>query len=181
MTIQYCAPSIFRDSRNDRDLAQMSLYNRLASSKDMQREWSENYGVDVDTSTIRRLKKAGLTSRRPVKKPFLNAANIQKRLDWARNRHWTKAQWDNVQWSDESPYQMFMPQKKAYVRRRLGERYHPDCILPTVKQGGGTVMVCGCMSSAGVGCIQRAEGKIRVLHTDTPGVHAALCECSLWW
>lgn len=148
--------------RDDRELARMSLHSRLSTSKDLQRAWAENCGVSVDASTIRRrLKRAGLTARRPVKKPFLSTVNIQKRLTWARDhQHWSKAQWDRVLWSDESPYQTFMPQKKAFVRRRPGERYHPDCILPTVKHGGGTAMVWGCMSSAGVGCIQRADGKI---------------------
>lgn len=33
----------------------------------------------------------------------------------------------------------------TFVRRRVGEEYHPDCVVPTVKQGKGSIMTWGCM------------------------------------
>ncbi len=33
--------------------------------------------------------------------------------------------------------------------RQPGEEYKDKCVLPTVKHGGGSVMVWGCMSAAG--------------------------------
>ena len=38
-----------------------------------------------------------------------------------------------------------------YVWRRLGEEYKDSWLIPTVKHGGGSPMVWGCMSARGVG------------------------------
>lgn len=46
------------------------------------------------------------------------------------------------------------------MRRRSGEAYHPDCIVPTVKHGGGSIMVWGCMSASGVGELFVCEGRM---------------------
>ncbi len=42
--------------------------------------------------------------------------------------------------------------------RQPGEEYKGKCVLPTVKHGGGNVMVWGCMSAAGTGELQFIEG-----------------------
>ncbi len=44
------------------------------------------------------------------------------------------------------------------VWRQPGEEYKDKCLLPTVKHGGGSVMVWGCMSAAGTGELQFIEG-----------------------
>lgn len=41
------------------------------------------------------------------------------------------------------------PQK--YVRRRVGERTATPCIAPTVKRGGGSVMVSGAFGNCRIG------------------------------
>lgn len=45
-----------------------------------------------------------------------------------------------------------------YVRRRPGEAFRAECLVPTVKHGGGSIMVWGCMSAAGVGEVFMCEG-----------------------
>ncbi len=42
--------------------------------------------------------------------------------------------------------------------RQPGEEYKDKCVLPTVKHGGGSVMVWGCMSDAHTGELQLIEG-----------------------
>ncbi len=37
------------------------------------------------------------------------------------------------------------------VWRHKGEEYKEKCMVPTVKHGGGSVLMWGCMSAAGVG------------------------------
>lgn len=46
------------------------------------------------------------------------------------------------------------------MRRRPGEAYLPECIIPTVKHGGGTIMIWGCMTAQGVGEVCVCEGRM---------------------
>lgn len=46
------------------------------------------------------------------------------------------------------------------MRRRVGEEYSPDCVVRTVKHGGGNIMVWGCMTMAGVGNVYKCEGRM---------------------
>ncbi len=50
------------------------------------------------------------------------------------------------------------PVSAPTIRRQPGEEYKDKCVLPTVKHGGGSVMVWGCMSAAGTGELQFIEG-----------------------
>ncbi len=49
------------------------------------------------------------------------------------------------------------------VWQQPGEEYKDKCVLPTVKHGGGSVMVWGCMSAAGTGELQFIEGTMSAL------------------
>ena len=44
------------------------------------------------------------------------------------------------------------------MRRRTGERLNDDCISPTVKHGGGHIMVWGSFPGGGVGDLVKIEG-----------------------
>lgn len=61
-------------------------------------------------------------------------------------------------------FQLFKQPGAQYVRRRRGEAYHPDCIVPTVKYSGGSIMVWGCMSAVGVGELFVCEGRMNSQH-----------------
>ena len=56
-----------------------------------------------------------------------------------------------VLWSDEMNINLFGSDGFKHVWRQPGEEYKDKCVMPTVKHGGGNVMVWGCMSAAGVG------------------------------
>lgn len=45
--------------------------------------------------------------------------------------------------------QLFGTPRVVYVHRRIGEAYNPECVVPTVKYGGGSIMIWH-MTSAGV-------------------------------
>ncbi len=62
--------------------------------------------------------------------------------------------WNYVLWSDETKINLFCSDGVKRVWRQPGEEYKDKCVLPTVKHGGGSVMVWGCMSAAGTGELQ---------------------------
>ncbi len=61
-------------------------------------------------------------------------------------------------WSDETKINLFGSDGVKRVWRQPGEEYKDKCVLPTVKHGGGSVMVWDCMSAAGTGELQFIEG-----------------------
>ncbi len=73
------------------------------------------------------------------------------------------AYWNHVLWSDETKINLFDSDGVKRVWRQPGEEYKDKCVLPTVKYGGGSVMVWGCMSAAGTGELQFIEGTMNIL------------------
>ncbi len=63
---------------------------------------------------------------------------------------------NHVLWSDETKINLFGSDGVKRVWRQPGEEYKDKCVLPTVRYGGGSVMVC--MSAAGTGALQFIEG-----------------------
>ncbi len=66
--------------------------------------------------------------------------------------------WNHVLWSDETKINLFGSDGVKRVWQQPGEEYKDKCVLPTVKHGGGSVTVWGCMSAAGTGELQFIEG-----------------------
>ncbi len=64
----------------------------------------------------------------------------------------------HVLWSGETKINLFGSDGVKRVWRQPGEESKDKCVLPTVKHGGGGVMVWGCMSAAGTGELQFTEG-----------------------
>ena len=109
----------------------------------------------------RRLVDSGLKYCRAKKKPLLSEKARTKRLD--RGKQHRDYDWSKVVFSDESRF-CLISDRPVYVRRRSGEEYLPQCLNPTVKHGGGGIMVWGCISSKGVGRLHRVEGTINAAH-----------------
>ncbi len=56
--------------------------------------------------------------------------------------------WNHALWSDKTKINLFGSDSVKRVLRQPGEEYKDKCVPPTVKHGGGGVMVWGCMSAA---------------------------------
>lgn len=111
-------------------------------------------------STVRRvLYKYGFHGRIPRKRPFVSRKNRILRLKFAK-LHVNKPQefWDKVIWSDETKINLFGSDGIHRVWRKPNMDNELTNTLPTVKHGGGHVMLWGCMSSQGVGTIHFIDG-----------------------
>ena len=67
---------------------------------------------------------------------------------------------NRVLYTDESKFEIFGTKRHQYVQRRIGEAYQPECLNPTIKHGGGSLQVWGCLSSSGVGDLIKIEGRL---------------------
>lgn len=149
-------------SREDRAIVKMSMSNRFETAASIAREFNKTMGKTVCSNTVsRRLNERGLKARVPISKPLISKKNQKLRLEYAYTHVlWDENEWSRMFFSDESKFNVFGSDGSIYVRRRLGESLSPNCTKKTVKFGGGSVMVWGMISAAGVGPLVRLYGKV---------------------
>ncbi|CAD6193777.1 unnamed protein product [Caenorhabditis auriculariae] len=94
-------------------------------------------------STVkRRHNAAGIMGRRPVKKPLISEKNRAARVKWAKEHlNWTRQDWNQILWSDESKFLLFGSDGIQWVRRPIG-----------------FCMVWGAFSGSGIGPLHRVNG-----------------------
>lgn len=144
----------------DRLIQRKLKVDRRKSTGTVTAELETELGILLSQSTIRRrAHEAGLFGRVARKKPYVNKVNRGKRMKYAREMLAKPfGFWDTVIWSDESKYNLFGSDEKVMVWRSRGEEFDPKCTVPTVKYGGGSVMVWGCFTKAGVGKLYILDG-----------------------
>ena len=142
------------NKRQDRQLIRSQLSDRFATSAELNQEWKLT-GIKASERTVRRrLVEADLRSRRAAKKPLLSKKNIRDRLQFCKkHKEWTVEDWNKVIFSDEAPFSLFGTSRRSLVRRRNGERFNKDCVIPTIKHPD-TVHVWGCFSAMGIGALK---------------------------
>jgi len=67
---------------------------------------------------------------------------------------------NQILWSDETKIELLGLNSKRYVWKKPGTAHHLSNTVPTVKHGGGSIMLCGCFSAAGTGRLVAIEGKM---------------------
>uniref|UniRef100_A0A8C6P1G5 Transposase Tc1-like domain-containing protein n=1 Tax=Nothobranchius furzeri TaxID=105023 RepID=A0A8C6P1G5_NOTFU len=109
--------------------------------------------VSVHDSTIRH------KHRFPRHKPLLSKKNIKARLNFAK-KHLNDCQdfWENTLWTDETKVELFGRQMSRNIWRRSNTAFQTKNIIPTVKHGGGSVMVWGCFAASGTGRLAVING-----------------------
>ena len=66
--------------------------------------------------------------------------------------------WSSVLWSDETKMELFGHRDVAFVWRKKCEAYNPKNTVPTIKHGGGSIMLWGCFSASGPGNLVKVDG-----------------------
>ena len=111
-------------------------------------EIENQLGISLHVDTIRkRAHEVELFERVARKKPYVNKINRGKRLKFGKEMlEKTVDFWKNVVWSDESKFNLFDSDGKVMIGRSPRKEFDPKCKIPTIKQGGGSVMIWGCFS-----------------------------------
>ncbi|KAI4878917.1 hypothetical protein NFI96_025783 [Prochilodus magdalenae] len=138
--------------------------NPRVTAKELKKDLSD-VGTEVSAQTIRRaLHNEDLHARTSRRTPLLTPKNKKSRLQYAKS-HVDKPQrfWDSVLWSDETKLELFGTMDQRYVWRRKNQAYEQKNTLPTVKHGGGSIMLWGCFASNGTGKLQRVQGTMNSL------------------
>ena len=89
---------------------------------------------------LRRLYEVSLFGHAARKKPCINKVNHGKRITFAKIlEEKPPSFWDNVLWSDESKYNLFVSDGNVVVWRIPKEKLDPKCTVPTLKHAAGKV------------------------------------------
>jgi transposase len=116
----------------------------------------------LSPNTVRQhLKKSGMKAVAKSKRPFLSAKHRKARLDFAyAHKDWTIEDWKKVVWSDETKINRLGSDGCKWVWKRPGERLNDRLVEGTLKFGGGSLMMWGCMTWQGVGYAAKIDGRM---------------------
>ncbi|KAK3518299.1 hypothetical protein QTP86_003718 [Hemibagrus guttatus] len=119
-------------------------------------------GTKVTKATISNtLRRQGLKSCSARRVPLLKPVHVQARLKFAREHlDDPEEDWENVIWSDETKIELFGKNSTCRVWKRKNAELHPKNTIPTVKHGGGNIMLWGCFSAKGPGRLIRVKERM---------------------
>ncbi|GBC31699.2 IS630 family transposase [Rhizophagus irregularis DAOM 181602=DAOM 197198] len=148
--------------RDKRHLKVIVTQNRREPVEKIVKNFAESTGKVICKNTMKNtLYNMGYHSCTALRKPNVSERNRKIRLKWARERRlWTINDWKKVVWSDESRFTLFQNDGKIRVWRLQEEKYNINCLVPTMKHGGGGIMMWGCFSWYGLGPLVRIDGRI---------------------
>ena len=76
------------------------------------------------------------------------------------HKDWTVEDWKKIVWSDETKINRLGSDGHKWVWKKAGEGLSDRVVQGTVKFGGGSVMMWGCMSWQGVGYATKIDGRM---------------------
>ncbi|KAK3534933.1 hypothetical protein QTP70_002015 [Hemibagrus guttatus] len=119
-------------------------------------------GTKVTKATISNtLRRQGLKSCSARRVPLLKPVHVRARLKFAREHlDDPEEDWENVIWSDETKIELFGKNSTCRVWKRKNAELHPKNTIPTVKHGGGNIMLWSCFSAKGPGRLIRVKERM---------------------
>ncbi|GFV82025.1 transposable element Tcb1 transposase [Trichonephila clavipes] len=152
--------------RDRRVLTRIVARKRKQSLSQITSEVNSHLRNPISARIVQReLHASNLYGRVGIRKPLVTARHALQRCQWCRtHRQWTPQQWQQVIWSDESTFTLFQTTGRVYVWRTPKEAFAPECIVLTVKHGGGSLMVWGAISWRGLGPLVTLHGKVKAAH-----------------
>ncbi|KAG2464445.1 TCB1 transposase, partial [Polypterus senegalus] len=135
--------------------------NPMVTLLELQRSSVERGEPSGRTTISAAIHQSGLYGRVARRKPLLSKRHMAARLEFAK-RHLKDSQTmrNKILWSDETKIELFGVNARRHVWRKPGTAHHQANTIPTVKHGGGSIMLWGCFSAAGTGRLARIKGKM---------------------
>lgn len=148
--------------RDVRVLARIVSKKHKTTAAQITAELNVHLNSPVSTRTVRReLHRVNIHGRAAIAKPLVTRANAKRRFQWCKERKsWAVDNVKHVLFSDESTFTVFPTSGRVTVWRSPKEAYHPDCCMPRVKHGGGSVMVWAAISWHSLGPILVLDGRV---------------------
>ena len=121
---------------------------------------TEHQNINISAQTVRNiLKKNGMKAYVKAKKPLITQRHKKQCLEFAKKyKSWTVEDWRNIIFSDETEINRFRADGRKWCWKKPGSSLQPNHVKPTVKYGGGSLMVWSCMTTHGVGNLVKIEG-----------------------
>ena len=116
----------------------------------------------LSTSTVcRQLRKTGMKAVVKSKQPLLSVKHHKAHLDFAYvYKDWILEDWKKVVWSDETKINHLGSDGCKWVWKKAGEELSDRVVEVTVKFGGGSLMMWGCMTWQRVDYATKIDGRM---------------------
>ena len=130
---------------------------KMDTAVDAQKELQLTQQTHVSAQTIRNmLKEQGLKSIVKKKKPLLKTHHRMQRLEFAKKyQHWTHEDWKRVVFSDETKVNRFGSDGRKWCWKTRNSALQSNHVHPTIKFGGGSIMIWGWMMATGPGFLTK--------------------------
>ena len=138
-------------TRGERELKRLTRGENRLSVAQITRDLNVGLTEPVSRETVRRyLKRLGYEYAVKIKKPFLTKTHRAARVQWCQQHlHWTKKDWRDVVFSDESTFYVLKRKNHVKVWRTDDERLIPECVQHMNTGNGGKVGIWGAISRDG--------------------------------